>query len=410
MVLYGEGEPVTIENRDHFILPNRIVGYSSGMNELISNPFYKIDFFYVESLREQAKGVDVYRPQLNRMFLLDYEANKIATICSQVYNQDNNISILNAELGISDLFSFSIYLRTNRPNFVSFKFPSSILRIIEDLTYCASAAPDTGNGFKRKLVFEITDRTREKFREKWTSAYLLFRDLYQLRLMNTFLIPDGLIKRARDMELGKSLSSWLPKATPINQIFFIDEISFKNTENEVVYYKHLSDGEHQLIHSLSGLMLLETANAIFIFDEPDTHFNPEWRSKYIYLLNQILRDGLREQLIFVTTHSPFIISDCKPENVFLFKKGETSPSNPKINTFGTSVSILTEEIFKKRETISESSLEMIKDIRKGELNTLDDIEQAKESARVLGESVEKILLFRELIIKENQLKQDDQEL
>jgi restriction system-associated AAA family ATPase len=407
MILHGGAEPVIIQNRDHFILPNRIVGYSSGMNELISNPFYKIDFFYVENLREQARGEDTYRPQLNRMFLLDYEANKIATICSQIYSRDNNIGILNAELELSSLNAFCIYLRTNRPNFVNFRFPSSISLIIEKLTACATSEGQTDSAFKKKLVFQMSDDTRQKFYGQWRTAFDLFRDLYQLRLMNTFLFPDDLIKRARDIEVGKSLSSWLPKGTPINQIFYIDDISFMNTSNEVVYYKQLSDGEHQLLHSLSGLMLLEARNSIFIFDEPDTHFNPEWRSKYISLVNQVLNDRLKEQLIFVTTHSPFIISDCKRENVFLFTKGELQPANPALNTFGTSVNILTEEIFKKRESISDSPLEVIEKIKSGDLNTLEDIQIAKESARVLGESVEKVLLFRELLIKENQLRQND---
>jgi hypothetical protein len=38
------------------------------------------------------------------------------------------------------------------------------------------------------------------------------------------------------------------------------------------------------------------------------------------------------------------------------------------------------------------------------LNSIEEIIEAKEQARVLGESVEKVLLFRELIIKENELK------
>lgn len=406
MILHGDVKTSTITNRDSFILPNRIVAYSSGMNELISNPFHKIDFFYVENLREQAKGIDTYRPQLNRMFILDYEANKIATICSQIFSHENNIETLNDELELKELKSFSIYLRTNRPNFVNFQFPSSISLIIEKLTACATSQGETDSAFKKKLIFDL-DKARANFHNQWRTAFELFKDLYQLRLMNTFLIPDALIKKARDLDFGKNLSAWLPKPTPVNQIFYIDEICFRGKNDEQIFYKHLSDGEHQLLHSLSGLMLLEAKNSIYIFDEPDTHFNPEWRSKYISLLNRVLKEKVKEQLIFITSHSPFIISDCKRENVYLFTKGETSPTNPKINTFGTSVNILTEEIFKKRESIGESPLEVIETIKKGELNTLDDILQAKESARVLGESVEKVLLFRELIIKENELKAND---
>lgn len=403
MILHGGAEPVTIENRDHFILPNRIVGYSSGMNELISNPFYKIDFFYVETLREQARGEDTYRPQLNRMFLLDYEANKIATICSQIYRRDNNISILNAELELSSLNSFSIYLRTNRPNFVNFRFPSSISLIIEKLTGCATSEGLTDSVFKKKLVFEMNDDTRQKFYGQWRTAFELFRDLYQLRLMNTFLIPDAFIKRARDIEVGKSLSSWLPKVTPINQIFYIDEISFINTDDEVIYYKHLSDGEHQLLHALSGLMLLETRNSIFILDEPDTHFNPEWRSRFIFLLNEVLKDKFKEQLVFITSHSPFVISDCKSDNVFFFKRDEDvkTARDIEFNTYGASIDNIMKNFFGNPNLISKSSFDELKKVI--EEGTVEELRSAIEE---FGESSEKQFLFRKLYEKTQQNNAD----
>jgi hypothetical protein len=68
------------------------------------------------------------------------------------------------------------------------------------------------------------------------------------------------------------------------------------------------------------------------------------------------------------------------------------------------VNILTEEIFGKKESISKLSLEIIESIKGMPLNSIEEIIEAKEQARVLGESVEKVLLFRELIIKENELK------
>lgn len=396
MILHGADSPSIVNDRDNFILPNRIVGYSSGMNELISNPFHKIDFFYVEKLREQSQGIDTYRPQLNRMFLLDYEANKIATICSQLYREDNNIALLNDELKVRGLHSFSIYLRTNRPNFVNFTFPSSITLIIEKLIECASANNAQDDVRKRKLNFAVTDELKGKFRERWATAYDLFRDLYQLRLMNTFLIPDALIKQARDLETGKNLSAWLPKATPINQIFFIDEICFAGNSDEIIFYKHLSDGEHQLLHSLSGLMLLEAKNSIFILDEPDTHFNPDWRSRYVSLLNDVLNDRIKEQQIFITSHSPFVISDCKPENVFFFKKGEDAKTAKEIefNTYGASIDNILKNFFGSKNLISKYSLDELKKV-------IDEgtVEELRNAIDIFGESSEKQFLFKKLYEK-----------
>lgn len=396
MILHGSEKAVEIINRREFILPNRIIGYSSGMNELISNPFIKIDFFYLEKLREQSKGLDTYRPQLNRMFLMDYEANKIITICSQIYKKDNNINILNAEINVKDLHSFSIYLRTYRPNYVNFKFPSSINSIIEKLVRCATTIDDSQR--KYKLGFRIDEYTRAAFFENWKTAYDLFRDLYQLRLMNLFLIPDRQIRKARDIEHGKNLSAWLNKTTPVNQIFFMDEICFTGINDERIIYKHLSDGEHQLLHALSGLMLLEARNSIFILDEPDTHFNPEWRSRFIFLLNKVLKERIKEQLLFVTSHSPFVVSDCKSENVFFFKKDEDvkTAKDIEFNTYGASIDNILKNFFGSKNLISKYSFDELKKVI--EEGTVEELRNAVEE---FGESSEKQFLFRKLYEKTN---------
>jgi len=397
MILREGEKSVTLYDRKEFVLPNRIIGYSSGMNELISNPFIKIDFFYLEKLREQSKGIDTRALQLNRMFLMDYEANKIITVCTQIFKKDNNINILNHEISVKDIDSFSIYLRTQRPNYVNFKFPSSILSIIDKLKNCASTIENI-DAFKAKLGFKIDENTREAFFENWKNAYELFRDLYQLRLMNLFLMPDRQIKMARDIEHGKNISAWLNKTTPVQQIFFMDEICFTGIYGDKIPYKHLSDGEHQLIHALSGLMLLETRNSIFILDEPDTHFNPEWRSRFISLLNEVLKDKIKEQLIFVTSHSPFVVSDCKAENVFFFKKNEDAKTAKDIefNTYGASIDNILKNFFGSKNLISKYSLDKLKQvIAEG------TVEELRSAVEEFGESSEKQFLFRKLYEKTN---------
>jgi restriction system-associated AAA family ATPase len=392
MILRDGENSVTITDRQIFILPNRIVGYSSGMNELISNPFTKIDFYYLERLREQSKGLDTRALQLNRMFLMDYEANKIITVCSQIYKRDNNIGILNEEINVTDLHSFSVYLRIQRPNYVNFQFPSSILLIIDKLKSCATTFENV-SARKLKLAFRIDENSRQAFFDNWKTAFELFRDLYQLRLMNLFLMPDRQIKRARDVEQGKNLSAWLNTTTPVHQIFFMDEICFTGTKNEKIIYKHLSDGEHQLLHALSGLMLLEARNSIFILDEPDTHFNPEWRSRFIYLLNEVLRERIKEQLVFVTSHSPFIVSDCKSDNVILFEKNSAprSASDIPFNTYGSSVDLILQEIFKFNQSISLGALDKIRTLLEKQTE-----EEILAGAKELGESYEKSFLFQRI--------------
>jgi len=104
----------------------------------------------------------------------------------------------------------------------------------------------------------------------------------------------------------------------------------------------------------------------------------------------------------ITSHSPFIISDCKKDKVFIFKDGKAV--NPEKNTYGTSVNLLLEEIFGKEKTISDLALSDIEELKNLPMNTLEEIEKVKEASRILGESVEKVLLFRQILLKEKQIK------
>ncbi len=52
--------------------------------------------------------------------------------------------------------------------------------------------------------------------------------------------------------------------------------------------KELSDGEHQLLHSLGLCLLFRETNSLFLLDEPETHFNPDWRANFITRLRQCL--------------------------------------------------------------------------------------------------------------------------
>ena len=76
---------------------------------------------------------------------------------------------------------------------------------------------------------------------------------------------------------------------------------------------------------------MDADGSLFLFDEPDTHFNPDWRSKLVQLINTSISQG-RSQELLLTTHSPFIISDCKPQNVFIFERNSNGkvkkPRNP----------------------------------------------------------------------------------
>ena len=128
----------------------------------------------------------------------------------------------------------------------------------------------------------------------------------------------------------------------------------KEGVDEPVMLKGLSDGEHQLLHSLGLCLLFKNTNSLFLLDEPETHFNPDWRSKFITRLRQCFEEDEFGRDILITTHAPFLISDSKKERVLVFEKetdGNVRIAKPEFNTFGASINKITMNIFNKQETI-----------------------------------------------------------
>lgn len=425
-------------NREPGILPTRVIGYSSGMNELLSNPFIKIDFQYLKDLKHKTDNAVDSTLDMNRLFFMNYDTNKYITLSNFMFDADDydmsmysskakatdfggiDLKHLKKETGIKDVVFFSLQLQLEKNAGDKFNYlPSELNVALEKLEYCAtfcqSEEVKIGKSRERKTIqydYWVNSATKEAFRDQFRTAYELFRTFYFLQLLNNDLVGSAMRERVLNARAGdiENLSEELPRFEKESLRFRLHNIKLIKRNGKRIEYRKLSDGEHQLLQVLGSLLLMDTAGALFLFDEPETHFNPDWRSKFVQLINKSI-DKARQQELVLTTHSPFIISDCKRENVFVFERNQNGTikkaENPKIKTYGTAVSIITDEIFNKTGTLSEMSLETIKQIKRMPMNTKENIQAAKEASRVLGDSPEKVLLFRELILKEEQLRSKD---
>ena len=415
------------DNKMGFVLPNRVVAYSSGQNELISNPFIKLDFHYFEEFQKRRSSINVSGDlDVNRMFFMDYESNQLVLLSNYLF-QENSLMYwkervaFNKKLRIDHLHSFSIKIQFRDHKKAFIELPSELYVGIEKLKRCASIWTDneaelTKNNprsLKNRVVelhFYTDAAVRKAFRSIFKNPAELFRLLYLLRLLNMYCYTVAARSSIKNALKGTNLSDLLPKPSADEIVFKIDNILFKKSNTtEPVAYKQLSDGEHQLLHVMGTLMLMQESDVLFILDEPETHFNPEWRAKMISLIMQNNGNNNNEQDYFITSHSPFIISDCKPNNVYIFNRQgnkmtiETA-AQKRLNTFGASVNVLTEEVFNKNESIADYSLATLNEIKNRSFKSLTAIQKAKHDARILGDSVEKTLLFRKLLMLEDELK------
>jgi restriction system-associated AAA family ATPase len=405
---YTSASPETFKT----YLPNQIIAYSSGMNELISNPYIKMDFQYLDEFTKLAKDKANLDYEIeNKMFFMDYDINKLITISNFLFDKpmENDYGVINLkrvkdEIKIKELHSFSISIRLRNNEKKSIVLPSFLNIEIEKLKKCATIYDEKpfenkqGKYFEYEFYFYINDATRALVKRYFKTAHEFYKTLYFFRLLNNHLISATTQKEIKEANDKVNISALIPKFEEKEKVFNISDIAFRKLHSkEPVYYKQLSDGEHQFLHVFGILLLMNQNGTLFLFDEPETHFNPNWRSKFVSIINESIKDEmiLREQELLLTTHSPFIVSDCKKENVFKFQRDEKTnkiltPKNPDNETYGTSVDMIYWNIFKKHQSISDVAFNELESIRKKVNNDELTKEEAVKELSRFGDSFEKM--------------------
>ena len=78
--------------------------------------------------------------------------------------------------------------------------------------------------------------------------------------------------------------------------------------------------------------------------------------KYISVLKKCFAGDSQTPEVLISSHSPFMVSDTKEDNVLIFEKDEHGKVDCKkadFNTFGASVNKITMKVFGKKETIGD---------------------------------------------------------
>jgi restriction system-associated AAA family ATPase len=424
-----------IEVKD--FLPDFIVAYSSGENQIINLPFFKMRFIqYDEYLYRLIKDLDYSKPESRFVYLDDYY-NQAVLLSIYLLREKASLLPFSDEVGLEDIKSFRLIINQNRfekvhndvfktiplddrknKNKTARELTSIISSSIDKLQACSTTSFFNQETNEWILDYYVNKECRNAFKHHFQNDALELFSTFQVLLnLNNYKTPKKIkqkVYRSENIYINQDV---IPLPYDEERIFRFKDVVLKMKNiDEIIYTKSLSDGEYQFIHSIGLCLLFRDTNSLFFLDEPETHFNPDWRSNFISTLKDCLTQDHSKGLdnrrdLLITSHSPFIISDCQPENVIIFEKqkkkiNHQTAKSKGIRTFGTSANIITEEIFGKKESISKLSLEIIERIKNMPLEDLNDILAAKEEARVLGESVEKVLLFRELILKEIELSKE----
>lgn len=437
------------------LLPDYILGYSSGENEILSLPFFKMRFVQFDEYWQALKQQLPYpgRPE-SRLVYLDSGFSQAILLCILLFQDDDALKPFREDVNIEELKEFRIIIRRkieitaeqvfgfnsggspafeNVSEIVNFhpalsisgeresreqKFTCNLTSLLEGdeeaspridgiinrLTRCATCSYLDEEEDTLYLDYFVNDATRQAFRENFDfevnqSPIALFQAFQVLLTLNLFSASDDLKK---DLYQSDSLyvSETVPTLASDERIMRFKNFWVTKTDvREPVLLKSFSDGEHQLLHTLGLCLLFKNTQSLFLLDEPETHFNPDWRANFVTHLHQSFNGSDAHEML-VTTHTPFLISDSRPEKVLVFNKadGVVAVSHPDYNTLGASINKITMNTFGKRETIGLRAQNMLDNFRSRSNDDNENKEQLiAEINRQLGDSVEKVLLIKTIL-------------
>ncbi|GAA4379688.1 restriction system-associated AAA family ATPase [Hymenobacter koreensis] len=407
---FGEAAPARI------YLPDLVVGYSSGENEILSHAFIKTRFIHFDEYIEAVAKNYFYSEPESSLVYIDEGMSQAVLLSNMLFQDDDTLKPLRENLGVCAMRSFRINInmheikvRGEKENYIKQNIIKQLDGSIDSLKACSTCWYEyiDESGLKHLVLdYWVNEATKLAFKEHFQNAFTLFRLFQVLYTLNNRIVTDD-IKEEVYQSKGFYIDGKIPHAAPSDHVFyFLDFLITKENKNSNskidLLLRNFSDGEHQFLHTIGICLMLKNHRTLLLLDEPETHFNPNWRSKFIKTLRDSIKAGGGNNLlkeVLMTSHSPFIISDSKSKFVHIFKKNNNditttqTAENINLNTFGTSVNLITMKVFGKTETIADLSNDKISEIKHSFEQGDITADEALQIANQLGESLEKTLLI-----------------
>lgn len=383
-------------------LPSLIIGYTSGDNETLSLPFMVSRAGYADAVATAALNQDDDAPPTdNRTLQIDYGTNLEVLFANLVLSSEEVRHSILEHARLTDIASCRCIVRlAHMPRLKAsakakqksgrkgIQLTSELEEILERLKRSATCWDEDKKTESYIFDFHVDGATRAAFGYFFDNSFDLYRALHKFSLLNDLAIPRTARKRLDKAVSERRFASRLPEPQQEDLVFGFEEVRFhsdKRGNAEVVDYVALSDGEHQQTLILGLFSMIRDENALFILDEPESHFNPQWRVKFAKRLLEL--PGKRgEQEVLLTSHAPFVPADLSREQVLVFsREGDTiTVDNPPIETYGANFDRILEHCFDIRPPLSQIARDDIAELL--ESDSVDDLEEAMGR---LGSSVEK---------------------
>ncbi|HEX8584213.1 MAG TPA: restriction system-associated AAA family ATPase [Allosphingosinicella sp.] len=385
-------------------LPALVIGYTSGDNETLSLPFLASRSGYAHDVAKAARETDANAVADNRLMLIDYGTNLEVLFSNLMLGPEAVRADLLGHARLGDLASCRCIVRLAHPavpkipkknrrsSRKGIQLTDELETVIDNLKRTATCWHVEEKTETYTFDFLITAATRQAFAHFWRDAFSLYRSLHKLALLNDLAIPRPARKRFDKAVKERRFASRLPEPQQEDMVFSFEEVRFwpEGSMSDPVDYVSLSDGEHQQALILGTYAMITDTNAIFLLDEPESHFNPKWRVEFVQRILKMVGERGSQEFV-LTTHAPFVPSDIPRDQVMIFSRDETtgkfSVSEPNIETFGTTFDRILESCFGIRPPNSHIAEKEIEKLLKS-----NNVAEVEEGFKDLGPSIGKALL------------------
>jgi len=400
-----EIEPLSHSYRES--LPPVIVGYTSGDNETLSLPFFKSRAAYAKEVSSAALDSERRTRDIpdNRLLLIDYGTNLEVLIANLMLGEEELRVRMLEHAALAGIASWQCIIQL-QPATVTrtkpingrrgVKLTEELETILSKLRACSTCQSHDSRTDTYTLDFFVDEQTRTAFRDHWKDASQLYRSFHKFAMLNDLAIPKKARSRlAKQIKRGH-FAARLPEPQDEHKVFRFEEVRFRASQagDAPVDYVALSDGEHQQAQIFGVFSMITEPNALFLLDEPESHFNPRWRVEFIKRLTSIPLSKVTPREVILTSHAPFVPSDMRREQVIKFRRtgtGSIEARNPVNETFGTSFDRILKDCFEVEPPISQ----MARDEIRG-LSARADVNEIEKALPTIGSSVEKAFLVDKL--------------
>lgn len=286
-------------------------------------------------------------------------------------------------VNISGIRSFEIDLRLTE--YKEFETVGNIVRRLTELSCESLGQPippiDEDISYSPKLHFQLGRKFLKAMERLYLDETVFLEHLLTLHHLTARRWSHDEKRTLRSSKYERNVPSVSGGLMPM-RIMNV-EVTLKDP-HVITTYDRISDGEHQLIQILGSLILFDHQQTLFILDEPESHFNPDWRIEFVDIISKYL--DLTHLELIISTHSPFVLSACKSERVLYFKKDQEGcvaiqPVDGK-ETYGSSFDSLLTSVFGLEVLISKRPLDEIREVLSrydnGEITNAKALEQLEK--------------------------------